>query len=127
VISTAATNLFQRVAEISPSEWLIAAAVASLTVAIAWIGQNVGRLIDENHSLRERLRIAEGNITNVDDFARRIDEAIARRMRALESRQDRLQSKVDNLGKDWRDSMRRTESRTSGEFDLTQIEFHQPE
>lgn len=92
-------------------DWIIAAAVVSLMVAIAWIGLNVGRLLDELVALKERVRIAEGNLTNaedgvarVDERVTRVDEAVARRCRNVELRQDRLQTKVDNWGKNWRDS-----------------------
>lgn len=119
--------LLERVDALTPRDWIVAAGVLSLVAAIAWIGRHVSQLIETVGVLQERVRIAEGNLTNADDFARALDEALAKRMRRLEARQDRLQSQMENLGKDWRDSMRRTEGRTSAEYDLTKFDLRKPE
>jgi hypothetical protein len=115
-----ATELMARVAAMTPSEWLTAISVAALIGAIAWIGRNVGRLLDGLVLIQARVRLAEESVA-------RIDEAVAKRLRNLEARQDRLQLRFEHQGKDWRDSMRRTEERTSGEFDMTKFDLRKPE
>lgn len=104
-------GLLERVDALTPREWIVAVGIFSLLVAIAWIGRHVGQLIEATSVLQERVRIAEGNLTNaadrieqVDERLTRLDEAVAKRCRNVEVRQDRLQSKVENLGKSWRDS-----------------------
>jgi hypothetical protein len=121
-----ATELFRRVASLEARDWVIAAGILSLLVAIALIGRHTGQLIEAMAALQDRVARAEGNLTNADDFARALDEAVAKRMRNLETRQDRLQAKMENLGKDWRDSMRRTEERNSGEFGFTEFDMRKP-
>lgn len=111
--------LLERVAALTPSEWVIAAAVLSLVGAIAWIGRNVSRLIESHAALASDLKATR-------EFAARVDEAAAKRCQRVEARQDRLQSKMENLGRDWRDSMRRTEARNSGEYGLTTFDFRKP-
>jgi hypothetical protein len=69
--------------------------------------------------IQARVRLAEESVA-------RIDEAVAKRVRNLEARQDRLQTRVEHAGKDWRDSKRRTECRSSGEFDMTQFDLKKP-
>jgi methyl-accepting chemotaxis protein len=110
MITRAATDLFQRVAALTPSEWLTAIGVAALIGAVAWIGRNVGRLLELQSALAERLRIAEGNLTNaqdaiarVDEMMGRVDAALARRMILVERRQTKIESSLEHAGKDWRD------------------------
>lgn len=111
--------LLARVESLSAREWVIAVGVALLCLAIAAIGRSFGRIRDELVLEQARLRRAEESIA-------RIDDALAKRMRNLEARQDRLQLRVEHQGRDWRDSMRVTESRASGEFDLTQFDLKKP-
>jgi hypothetical protein len=117
VITRFATDLFQRVAALTPSEWLTAIGVAALIGAIAWIGRNVGKVIDAHAALAARVQAAEANLVNAEDAVlqlderiTRVDEAVARRVRNTEVRQDRLQSKVENWGKNWRDSGQQTKN-----------------
>lgn len=102
-------QLLERVDALTLREWIVAAGVLSLIAAIAWIGRNVGRLLDEVCALKERVRVAEGNLVNAEDFVARVDEALAKRMRIVEGRQDRLQILVENRGKSWRDSGQHTQ------------------
>jgi len=117
MITAAATGLFQRVSALTPRECFIALGVAALIGAIAWIGRNVSRLIAAHEAVAARLQVAEGNLANaqdavvqLDERVARVDEAVAKRVRNVEVRQDRLQSKVENWGKDWRDSGQATKN-----------------
>lgn len=112
MLTAQASALLERVQALTLRDVVVAALVITLGGAIAWIGWSVSRL-------RERL-------AGLDEMVARVDAAVAARCRNVELRQDRLQSRMENLGKDWRDSMRRTEERSSGELDLTKIEFRRP-
>lgn len=124
--------LLERVDALLLRDWVLAAGVLSLIAAIAWIGRNVGRLLEGLVLLQARMHIAEANAINAEDRAARVDERVtrveesaAKSVRNVEIRQDRLQSKVENWGKSWRDSGQLTQHGQSGE--LTKIDWRKPE
>jgi glucose/arabinose dehydrogenase len=120
-----AADLVQRTAALTLRDCVIAAGALSVSVAIAWIGRNVSRLIEALEATRERVRALEGEV--------QMGEPVPL-LRRLWTRQDRLQKVVgaqgdvlvalkQHVGLDWSDSYLRTEARDSG---ITRFDLQKP-
>lgn len=97
-------TLIERIALLGPREWCVAAGVLVLVTAVAWIGRNVGELIDAHIALRRRVSYLEGASDVAGDDLAKLEADLLDRIRKQSARQDRLQSLIEGKGKSWRDS-----------------------
>ncbi len=97
-------SLIERVALLGPREWCVVAGVCALVGAVAWIGRNVGELIDAHIALRRRVSYLEGASDVAGDDLAKLEADLLLRIHKQSARQDRLQTLIEGKGKSWRDS-----------------------